>query len=95
MNVVLIKQPSALLPIAMSLAAIVLVLGHAAIFGVIHEADEGTSAHVFQLLMAAQVPVVALFVAKWLPRQPIQALRVVALQTSLGLIAIVLAYWLT
>jgi hypothetical protein len=33
-----------------------MVLGHAAMFGVVHEADEGTAAHVFQLLMAAQVP---------------------------------------
>ena len=34
MNASPIKQPSALLPLAMSLAALTLVLGHAAIFGV-------------------------------------------------------------
>ena len=61
MNVSLIKQPSALLPIAMSVAALALVLGHVAIFGVVHEADEGTAAHLWQLLMAGQVPVVAYF----------------------------------
>ena len=54
MNVSPMRQASALLPMAMSLAGLVLVLGHAAIFGVVHEADEGTAAHVFQLLMAAQ-----------------------------------------
>jgi hypothetical protein len=64
MNVPTMKQPSAFLPLAMSLAALLMVLGHAAIFGVVHEADEGTAAHVFQLLMAAQVPVVAFFAIK-------------------------------
>jgi len=27
-------------------------MGHAAIFGVVHEIDEGTAAHVWQVLMA-------------------------------------------
>ena len=43
----------------MSFAALALVLGHAAIFGIVHEADEGTAAHIFQLLMVGQVPFVA------------------------------------
>ena len=95
MSILFIKKPSALIPIAMSLAAIALVLGHAAIFGVVHEADEGTPAHIFQLLLAVQGFAMAVFAAKWLPRQPHQALRVVALQASFGLIAIGVAYWLT
>ena len=49
MNVPLIKQPSAFIPLAMSLAALSMVLGHAAIFGIVHESDEGTAAHIFQL----------------------------------------------
>ena len=53
MNASLMKKPSAFLPIAMSLAALALVLGHAAMFGIVHEADERTAAHIFQLLMAA------------------------------------------
>ena len=95
MNVSPMKQPSALLPIAMSLAALVLVLGHAAIFGVVHEADEGTAAHVFQLLMAAQVPLVAYCALTWLPRVPGQTLRVLALQAGAAIAAIAAAYWLT
>ena len=35
----------------MSLAALALVLGHAAVFGIVHEADEGAAAHVWQILM--------------------------------------------
>jgi hypothetical protein len=42
MNVSLTKQPSAYLPMAMSLAAFALALSHV-LFGVVHEADEGTS----------------------------------------------------
>jgi hypothetical protein len=62
------KQPSAYLPLAMSLAALALVLGHAAMFGIVHEADEGAAAHIFQILMAAQIPVVAYFAIKWQDR---------------------------
>jgi hypothetical protein len=87
MNVSMMKQPSALIPLAMSFAALALVLVHEARFGIIHEADEGTSAHLFQLLMAGQVPVVAFFAIKWLPRAPRQALQVLALQAGFALAA--------
>jgi len=89
------KQPSAFLPLAMSLAALALVLGHAAIFGVVHEADEGAAAHIFQLLMAAQIPLVAFFAIKWLPRAPRPALLVLALQAAAGFAAIAAVFFLT
>ena len=95
MNVPSIKQPSAFLPVAMSLAALAMVLGHAAIYGVVHEADEGAAAHIFQILMAAQLPVVAFFAIKWLPRAPGQALRVLALQAGAGLAACAAGVFLT
>ncbi len=79
----------------MSLAALAMVLGHAAIFGIVHEADEGAAAHIFQLLMAAQIPVVAFFAIKWLPRAPRQTLQVLALQAGAGLAAIVAVVFLT
>src|SRR5260221_4258765 len=59
-----IRQPSAFLPVALSLVALALVLGHVALFGVVHEADEGTAAHIWQILMAAQVPIMAFFAIK-------------------------------
>jgi len=74
------KHPSAFVPIAMSVAALGVVLGHIAIFGAVREADEGTAAHLWQLLMAGQMPVAAYFALKWLPRGPAPALRVLALQ---------------
>ena len=64
----------------MSVAALAVVLAHVAIFGAAREADEGTAAHLWQLLMAGQLPVVVYFAAKWLPQAPGPALRVLALQ---------------
>jgi len=90
-----LKRPSAFLPLAMSLAALMLVLGHAAIFGIVHEADEGTPAHLFQLLMAGQVPLIAYFALKWLPRAPGSTLRVLVLQVGAALAAFAAVYFLT
>jgi len=80
-NVVL-KQPSAFLPLAMSIMALAMVLGSLAMYGVVHETDEGTVAHLWQILMAGQMPVIAFFAIKWLRRAPKQALGVLALQAA-------------
>ena len=84
----MLKQPSAFLPVAMSFAALATVLAHVVMFGVVREADEGTAAHIFQLLMIAEVPIVAFFAIKWLPRNPRQALPVLALQVGAALAAL-------
>ena len=94
MNVSLMKQTSAWLPIAMSLTALAVVLVHVARFGVVHEADEGTAAHIWQLLMAGQVTALAFFAVKWLPRAPRQALQVLALQAGAALAALFPVFWL-
>ena len=88
MNVPLMKRPSAYLPPAMSLAALATVLVHVAMFGVAREADEGTAAHIWQILMAAQMPIVAFFAIRWLQRDPRQALLVLALQVGAALAAL-------
>ena len=93
MNISPMQRPSALLPIAMSVAALALVLGHVAIYGVVHEADEGAVAHLWQLLMAGQVPVVAYFALKWLPRAPGPGLRVLALQLVSAVAACAPVFW--
>jgi hypothetical protein len=66
-----------------------MLLAHIARFGVAHEVDEGTAAHIFQLLMTAEVPIVAFFTIRWLPRMPRQALQVLAFQFCTALAAIV------
>lgn len=78
----LLRHPSAFLPVAMSSTAVLAILFHIARFGTAPQADEGTAAHVWQLLMLVQLPVVALFAVRWLPEAPKQALVVLALQAA-------------
>ena len=82
-----LTRPSALIPVVMSLAALLVVLGHIVMFGTARQADEGAAAHLWQLLMAGQLPVIAFFAIKWFPRTPGPALLVLALQASAGLAA--------
>jgi hypothetical protein len=84
----IMKHPSAFLPVAMSTAALLLVLMTVARYGVVHETDEGTAAHLWQLLMGLQVPIVLWFAVTWLPRSPKQSLYVLALQAGAGLAAL-------
>ena len=91
---IMLKKPSAFLPVAMSLAALAVVLVHVAIFGAAREADEGTAAHLWQLLMAAQLPLLAFFAIRWLPRSPKQALLVMALQAGAAVAALAPVYLL-
>jgi hypothetical protein len=87
LNMSTLKRPSALIPLVMSAAAFGLVLGHIAIFGTARQADEGAAAHLWQLLMAGQIPVIAFFAIKWLPQTPRQALLVLGSQCLAGLAA--------
>lgn len=75
-----LRRPTALIPLAMSFAALSLVVGHTMFFGTAREKDEGAAAHLWQLLMAGQLPVIAFFAVRWLSRTPGQALLVLALQ---------------
>lgn len=83
-----LKLPSAFLPVAMSLLALTTVIVHVVLYGFAREADEGTAAHIWQLLIAGQLPIVAFFAIKWLPRTPRQAISVLVLQAVAGLAAL-------
>jgi len=78
----MLRQPTAIIPLAMSLAALGVVLIHIAVAGVAREPDEGTAAHLWQLLVAGQIPVIALFAVMWLPRAPREALLVLGMQAA-------------
>jgi hypothetical protein len=67
--------------------ALALVLGHIALYGAAREADEGAAAHLWQILMAGQIPVLAFFAIKWLPKAPRQTLYVLAMQAGAALSA--------
>ena len=90
----ILRRPSAYLPIAMSLAAIGVVVVTLAVNGPARQADEGTAAHLWQLLMVAQLPVILLFAVRWLPQAPSRGARVLALQAAAALGALVPVYLL-
>jgi hypothetical protein len=90
----LIRKPAAFLPIAMSLAALATVLVYLVMFGVVHETDEGAAAHLWQLLMGLQIPIIVFFAIKWLARAPRQALYVLALQAGAALAALAPVFFL-
>jgi hypothetical protein len=96
----MLKHPSAFVPVAMSLTALALVLGRVAMFGAGPEVvvngrpDEGTVAHLWQLLMAGQLPVLAFFAIKWLPRAPRETLGVLAVQAGAVLASMAPVYFL-
>lgn len=96
----IVRHPSAYLPMAMSLTALA-VLAVSAIYGFAHtghglvrEADEGATAHIWQLLMGGQIPVLAFFAIKWLPRAPKQTLYVLALQAGAALASMAPVFFL-
>ena len=71
----MLKRPSAWLPIAMSSASLAMLLGFVAwhvlyAVPVVRDPDEGTAAHIFQILQTVQVPIGLFFAAKWIPRMP-------------------------
>ncbi len=89
------KRPSAFVPMAMSLAALTAVLIDVGRFGIPSpHADEGAVAHLWQLLMACQVPVIAGFAFRWLRRAPRPAFGVLAIQAALILAALAPVYLL-
>jgi hypothetical protein len=91
-----LKHPSAFLPLAMSFGALATVLIFLALHGPAPQADEGAAAHIWQLLMAAQVPIVLFFAIKWVPQSPRQAMPILALQVGAAVAAmapVLLLHW--
>jgi hypothetical protein len=76
----LIRRPIAWIPIAMSLAILVMVVTTLGVSGVARPADEGTAAHLFQIWLVIEVVAVAAFAVEWLPRRPRAALSVLIVQ---------------
>lgn len=97
---VLVKKPSAIAPVVMSLAAALLIA--ATVTGVVPvppvvtgaHRDEAAPARLFQLLMFLQLPIIAVFAARWLPRAPRPALLVLLWQLAAAAIPIATIIWL-
>jgi hypothetical protein len=88
MSISLMKQPGAWIPIVMSLLALFVAFGYLVIYGAVREPDEGAAAHLWQLLMVGQLPIVAVFALHWLRNRPRQALLVLAIQFAAMLAAL-------
>jgi hypothetical protein len=83
----MLRYPSAFLPIIMSLGALAVLITYVAIHGTQPQPDEGAAAHIWQLLMAAQIPLILFFAATRVPESPRQAAPVLALQVVAALAA--------
>ncbi len=94
MDLTLLNKPSACLPIAMSVAALALVAGSLALYGIERGGDEGAVAHTWQLLMAGQLPLIAYFAVKWLRQAPGRAAPILVLQVAAGIAALAPVYLL-
>ena len=89
----LLREPTGYLPILMSLAALATIVWFVAAHGVVHQRDEGAQAHLWQLLVAGQVPFIAYFVLRWLPTATLHTLVVLALQVAAILLLAVAPLW--
>jgi hypothetical protein len=86
-NALAVKRLAGIFPICMSVLALALVAEGVLQYGNHPPADEGWQAHLFQLLMALQIPVILLFVGVcW--RRLRQNLPVLAAQVFLWLAAL-------
>jgi hypothetical protein len=92
---VFLRQPSAFLPLLISLAALAVVLGHVAAYGIIREADEGAAAHIWQILTALELPLVLVFAFRWWTRARRQTLLVLALLAATTAANCAAVYFLT
>ena len=91
----LLRHPLAWLPMVLSLAAFGLLVAFAAscgtdgACGMGQGGDEGTAARAFQLLLAGQAVLVAVFAIRWLPERPQAAAGILALQIVIAAVPVV------
>lgn len=83
--------PTALLPIGLAFGALLIVLIHVAFFGADSAPDEGAAAHIWQILMLAQIPALVMFAGRWfrIARRP--AFRVLALHGAAIVLSVAVA----
>jgi len=88
----LLRRPIAFTPVLSAVFLLALIGLRIARYGPAPQADEGTEAHLFQLLMPLNAVLIVWFAATWLPRAPKSALGVLAVQsgTTLAVLSTVL-----
>ncbi len=88
----LFKRPSAFVPIAISAGFLAFFAAAYAHGTLVRRPDEGTGAHLFQILMPLQLLIIAFFALSWLPRSAKAAARVLTVQIAFALAVFAVVY---
>lgn len=86
------RQWSAWLPLAIPVFLFLLGVRHAVLYGFTRDVDEGTEAHLFQLLMPLQLLAMGYFALSWLPRAR-AAWLILGLQIAATATLLIALYW--
>ena len=89
----LMGRPAAYLPVLMSVAALGTIVWFVAAHGVVHQTDEGAEAHLWQILVVGQVPLIAYFAYRWLPTARRPAFVILAVQLAAVMLLAVAPLW--
>ena len=85
----LLKKPSAWVPMAIPLAFFAYIVIVISVFGIgERQEDEGTGAHLFQLWLILEPIMLGYFALTYVPREPKNALIILALQIAASLLPI-------
>lgn len=79
----LLKKPSAWLPIAFSFAILLMELWAVMTYGVAsaqRDKDEGVLAHLFQIWLVLEIPMILYFATRWLQENPRKAFLILIIQ---------------
>lgn len=90
-----LKQPSAFVPIVLSLAAFLLVLGNSIFLGMGHAAEGSTTDNIFRVLIGAQLPVVIFRILRRAHGYPKETLGVLAMHAAAAFLALSVDFILT
>lgn len=82
------------LPLAIPVVLLAVGVRYLAIHGFVSQPDEGTEAHLFQLLMPVQLLAMTFFALTWVRRAPRLALPVLALQAAAAAAVLLAVYWI-
>jgi hypothetical protein len=80
------------LPLAIPIFLLALGARYVAVHGLVSQVDEGTEAHLFQLLTPVQLVVMGYFALTWLPRAPRVAFPILVLQAAAAAAVFVAVY---
>lgn len=92
----LFKHTTAWLPLVMSLAALLLIVGYVAFVGVSAQPakDEGMVARIFQLFLIGQLPIIGYFAGKYFPKNRQGSFWIIVIQIFSGLVPFATIFFL-